>query len=123
MNWETSPFAALLDFRFLQWLCSEKIRSHSKVMDNDDTQHDDIEIQQDDIEIAQKTIRTFSWKAYAENPDDTLIGSLVVAEENTKLEREPGTTLREQWMQLFDPASRKALKSVTFPQSLNDMSS
>ena len=116
MNLEISPFAAFLDFRFLGWLCSKKIRSHSEAMDNGDTQ-------QDDIEVAQKTIRTFSWKAYAENPDDSLIESLVVAEENTKLETEPGTTLREQWMQLFDPASRKALKSVTFPQPLNDMPS
>lgn len=79
--------------------------------------------QQDDIEIAQKTIRTFSWKAYAENPDDSLIESLVVAEENTKLESEPGTTLREQWMQIFDPASKKALKSVTSPSPSNDVSS
>lgn len=80
-------------------------------------------IQQDDTEIAQKTIRTFSWKAYAENPDDSLIESLVVTEENTKLESEPETTLKEQWMQLFDPASRKALKSVTSPSRSNDVSS
>ena len=85
-------------------------------MDNGDTQ-------QDDIEIAQKTVRTFSWKAYAENPDDSLIESLVVAEEITKLKGEPETTLKEQWMQLFDPASKKALKSVIIPSPSNDVSS
>lgn len=84
---------------------------------------DDNNTQQNDIEMAQKTIRTFSWKAYAEDPDNSLTESLIVADENTKPYSKPAATLSEQWMQLFDPASAKALKSVTSPSFNNKMSS
>ena len=59
---------------------------------------------------AKRIVRAFSWKAYAENPDDDLAKSLMIAEAGEAPEQKQEATLKDQWMQLFDPAVSKALK-------------
>ena len=63
----------------------------------------------DDVAEAQKIVKKFSWKAYAEDPDNDLAKSLVLAEARTKDKATGESTLQEQWMQLFQPSTRKAL--------------
>ena len=57
---------------------------------------------------AKKAVRTFSWKAYADDPDNDLVKSLVVAEASTEKEQQRELTSKEQWMQIFDSAASRA---------------
>ena len=66
--------------------------------------------EQGDLTNAKKAVRTFSWKAYAESPDDDLTKSLVVAEASTELKDRWEGTSKEQWMQMFDPATSNAFQ-------------
>ena len=67
-------------------------------------------VDEDDIIDAQKVVKTFSWKSYADDPDDDLAKSLVIAEASIKVEEKKEGTSTEQWMELFDPAITKALR-------------
>ena len=66
---------------------------------------------EDKIDDTKTIVRTFSWKTYAEDPDDALARSLVLAEAQTVSKQTEGETLRNQWMHLFD-SNQKVLKSV-----------
>lgn len=66
----------------------------------------------DDLFEAKGVIRKFSWKTYAENPDDELAKSLVAAEALDRQDEKDEAMLGEQWRQLFDPATSKAFGSV-----------
>ena len=59
---------------------------------------------------AKSIVRTFSLKAYAEDPEDDLTNSLMVVKAGEAPEQKQEATLEDQWMQLFDPAVSKALK-------------
>ena len=66
----------------------------------------------DDLFEAKGVIRKFSWKTYAENPDDELAKSLVAAEALDRQDEKDEAMLGEQWRQLFDPATSKAFGYV-----------
>ena len=73
--------------------------------------------QDDDVLEAKKAVRSFSWKTYSKDPEDDLAKSLVIAEASTRPEEKNESTLSEQWMQLFDPATSKAFKQESqFPK-------
>lgn len=65
---------------------------------------------EDDLVDPKKTVRTFSWKAYADDPDDDLAKSLVIAEASAETEEKQEKTSKEQWMQMFDPTVSRALR-------------
>ena len=58
----------------------------------------------------KKAVKTFSWKLYADDPDNDLAKSLVEAEATTEIQRTDEGTLREQWMQMFEPGTSQTLK-------------
>lgn len=58
---------------------------------------------------AKKIVKTFSWKAYGREPDNELAKSLVKVEAAGQDSQREGTT-QEQWLELFDPAVKKALQ-------------
>ena len=62
---------------------------------------------------AKDIVRSFSWEAFADDPDDGLTKSLVKAEIDGKLEEVQEPLLKDQWMQLFDPAIGEAFKYGT----------
>ncbi|KAM0794316.1 hypothetical protein BDR22DRAFT_895247 [Usnea florida] len=64
---------------------------------------------ENEIGNAKSIVRAFSWKAYAEDPNDDLAKSLMIAQAGEEPEQKQGATLKDQWMQLFDPAVSKAL--------------
>ena len=66
----------------------------------------------DDLFEAKKVVRKFSWKTYAENPDDELAKSLVAAEALDRQNEKDEAMLGEQWKRLFDPATSKAFGYV-----------
>ncbi|KAL9607264.1 MAG: hypothetical protein Q9167_007806 [Letrouitia subvulpina] len=57
---------------------------------------------------ARKVVKTFSWKACADEPDDDLTKSLVKVEFAKQHHKKEGTS-SEQWLQMFDGAIEKAL--------------
>ena len=65
---------------------------------------------ENEIVNAKSIVRAFSWKAYAEDPNDDLAKSLMIAQAGEEPEQKQGATLKDQWMQLFDPAVGKALR-------------
>ena len=65
---------------------------------------------ENEIVNAKSIVRAFSWKAYAEDPDNDLAKSLMIAEAGEAPEEKQEATLQDQWMRLFDPAVSKALK-------------
>lgn len=66
----------------------------------------------DDLFEAKKVVRKFSWKTYAENPDDELAKSLVAAEALDRQDEKDEAMLGAQWRQMFDPATSKAFGYV-----------
>ena len=64
---------------------------------------------ENEIGNAKSIVRAFSWKAYAEDPNDDLAKSLMISQAGEEPEQKQGATLKDQWMQLFDPAVSKAL--------------
>lgn len=68
-----------------------------------------------DLSAAKQMVRTFSWKAYSDDPNDDLAQSLVVAEAiDTHTERAEGT-LTKQWEELFALPSGEASKFFQLP--------
>ena len=62
-----------------------------------------------ELRDAQKVVRNFSLKAYAEDPDDDLAKSLIIAEVDAETEKSE-ETLKKQWMQMFERNDVQALK-------------
>ena len=71
---------------------------------------------EDNLVNVKSIVRAFSWKAYAEDPDDDLAKSLMIAEASEKPEQGQEGTLKDQWMRLFDPAVSKAFKYAYLSQ-------